>query len=150
MYFAGWPSADGLTGRIILEACVTTVIIVTALGITHQLLAAVPRRGGHLVYLLLLMALNIVPLITSAIQDADLFGAPRETIETVASLSPGAYYVMNMARWAPDVACGWLVALYACLAALSYWLLQSWLRRQTAVIDRKLQSLDLRPTAHPA
>jgi hypothetical protein len=150
MYFAGWPSADQLTFAHIVEACVVTVVLVTAMSIVHQLFAAVPKRGGNLLYFLLVLALNVLPPITAALLDADAIRAPRETQEAVAALSPAGYYIMNMSRWTPDVRGGWLMVIYLGLAAISYRLLQRWLRRQTALIDGKLQSMNLTPTANSA
>ena len=135
---------------MLVEACVATVVLVVAMLIFHQLFAVVAKRGGILLYLLILLMLNVLPPITAAILDCA--GRPRlaRDQETVASLSPAAYYIMNMARWAPDVRGGWLIALYLLLAAAGYRLLQRWLRRQSAVVDRKLESMGLREAAQPA
>jgi hypothetical protein len=143
MYFLGWPGADQLSLMHIVEACVVTVALVTAMSIVHQLFAAVPKRGGNLLYFLLVLALNVLPPITAALLEADAIRASRETQQAIASLSPAGYYIMNMSRWSPDVRGGWLIVIYLSLAALSYRLLERWLRRQTIVIDGKLQSLNL-------
>jgi hypothetical protein len=150
MYVIGWPNDGGLSPGTIGEACVVTVVLVTAMSIVHQLFAAVPKKGGNLLYFLIVLALNVLPPITAALLDADAIRAPRETQEAIASLSPAGYYIMNMSRWAPDARGGWLVVIYLALAALSYRLLARWLRRQTAVIDGKLQSMSRAPAAHPA
>jgi hypothetical protein len=130
-----------------VEPCAVTVVLVVAAAIMHQLFAAVAKRGGHLLYMLVLLVLNVLPPITAAMLDSPMARVPRETQEFVASLSPAAYYFMNMSQWAPNTSGKWLAAIYLALAALCYRLLQRWIRRQTTIVDQKLSTMALGPAA---
>lgn len=143
MSLAGMRPTDRVPPNVLVEASVATVVVVYAAAALQQLIALAVPKGPQLVYVLLMVVLNVLPPIVTALlrspgqfQDANDF----------ASLSPAAYYSMNMWRlFPPYVSPAWLIVAYVALGAGCTWLIGSWIRGQTAIVQRKLQSMGLAP-----
>jgi hypothetical protein len=143
LHLLGWPPGEAWEPALVAEASAVTVVLVVANALLHQLFAAIPKRGGTLLFILALLALNILPPIAGALLDSAAVRVPRRVAQSVVSVSPAAYYSINMVQYAPQVRSAWLVALYLLIAAASYRLLRRWLRAQSIVVDRKLASMGL-------
>jgi hypothetical protein len=140
----------GISVQDLAEISVTTFVLVVALAMLHQLLVAGTSKGGHLMFILVVVVANILPPITAAALRLPTVGFSDAFTERVASLSPVALFASNMQRVAsaPQGA-GWLMILYACLGAISFMLLRRLLNRETATVRRKLSDMNL-PTVDAA
>jgi hypothetical protein len=138
------PGDSTVEPERVAEAAAATFVVVVAAAITHQLFVVAAARGGNMLYVLFMVMANVLPPVTAAILTASEAGVAEPRIESLASVSPVALFVMNMSKIAsPYVAAGWVIAVYAALGALNYLLLQRLLRRETATVQRKLQGMGL-------
>jgi len=142
MQLAAAPIDSTIKPERLAEAAVATTIIVAAVGITHQFFAATAARGGNLLYVLLMVMANVLPPVTAAILSASEAGVAEQRIESLASASAVAFFVMNMSKIAsPYVGAGWVIGAYAALGLLCYSLLQRLLQREAATVERKLHGM---------
>jgi len=91
---------------------------------------------------LLMVMANVLPPVTAAILSASEAGVAEQRIESLASASAVAFFVMNMSKIAsPYVGAGWVFGIYATLGLLCYSLLQRLLQREASTVLRKLHGM---------
>jgi hypothetical protein len=127
-----------------------TLILVIALGILHQLLTAATSRGGHMMFILFVIFANLLPPLCGAGLSAAEPSTPESTIELINSLSPVVLFALNMTRiGGPAQSVTPVIIVYAGIATLSYAMLRRVLRRESAVVRRKLRTMGLAPSLSP-
>jgi hypothetical protein len=145
MAMTAGPGDSELQPMRLAEVGAATFMVTAALGITHQLFAATAVRGGHLLFILLVVVANVLPPVTAAILESAEVQPNAASVEALAATSPVALYVMNMSRVAsPYISAGWVMAIYGAAAAISFVLLQQMLHREAAAVERKLVSMGVR------
>ena len=119
-------------------------VLVVALEILHQTLTATISRGGHMMFILFVIFANLLPPLCGAGLMAAEPATPESTIELVNSLSPVVLFALNMTRiGAPAQSVAPVVIVYAAIGVLGYAMLRRILRRESAVVRRKLRTMGL-------
>jgi hypothetical protein len=130
----------GVEPQRLAEVVGAMAAVVVAMGITHQLCVAAAPKGGGAIYVLLVVLLNGLPVLAESL----LYASGREPAnpDFLPSLSPVAMFVMNMTSVMQRQSSALpVIGVYAALAAVSYALLQRWLKREGATVERKLASM---------
>jgi len=139
MSLAGGPANEPVPLHVLVEASLATVVIVYAAAALQQLLALAVPKAPQLVYVLLMVILNIAPVIATALLERP--GQMGDS-QDLSSLSPVAYYSMNMWRlFPPYVSPMWLLIAYVALGAGCTWLIHAWIRGQSKIVQTKLHGM---------
>lgn len=133
--------------QAVVQASLVAAVVVVSSALLFQLLSLAVPRGAPMLFILIVVALNILPPIAGAMLGAY---ADSETGELAAHLSPAAFFGTNMWRvFGQPVGAAALLAVYLLLGAICWRLVSAWIRGQSSIVAGKLARLNL-PAASPA
>jgi hypothetical protein len=150
MMLMATPARPVVQGNDLGAIIVLIFVLVVALGILHQLLVAATSKGGHMMFILFVIFANLLPPLCGAGLMAAEPSTPESTIDRFNSLSPVVLFAMNMTRiGSPPSSVAFVVVAYTAIAIISYAMLRRILRREAAIVRRKLRGMGLNTSGLP-